>query len=149
MARAHHIASKVPLPASPEHPRFKLQTKETETERRIKSILHFLEDNDRWVTLEELREHTGAPYEAVYYIVQTLKVLEYIEIGGQIQGRGRPKLVVHKLVEKSMKHLRTFRGADEGDFRGPRRRVYELEKAHREAQSAEAQQAIVAAETSQ
>jgi hypothetical protein len=72
----------------------------TETESRIRAIISFLKQNQRWVTIQEIREHFDYPYKVLYITLSTLRVLGYVEEGRQTHGRGRPRAAFHWLNRK-------------------------------------------------
>ena len=67
----------------------------TQTETRVRSIIAYLKSNHRWVSIPELIEHFGYPYEVVYISLATMRILGMVEEGRQVLGKGRPRAAFH------------------------------------------------------
>lgn len=79
------------------------------TDSRIARVIHYLQQRKRWVTSRELQDELDVPGDLTYYVLHTLYMLDMVELGGQIAGRGRPKLAAQWIGRRTSTALiRTY-----------------------------------------
>jgi hypothetical protein len=83
----------------------------TKSEQRVRGVIAYLKEKQRWVTASELREATGMGADALFYVTLTMRLLGFVEEGRAIQGRGRPAAAFHWKHNKAHRPVR-FDAAD-------------------------------------
>ncbi len=67
----------------------------TETETRIRAIVSYLKQHQRWVGVREVTDHFGYPYSMVYVVLMTLRTMGHLEVARAQGATGRPQTVFH------------------------------------------------------
>ena len=75
------------------------------TDRRIAQVITYLQERKRWVTSKELQHELEVPSDLAYHVLHTLYLLDMVELGTTIAGRGRPKLAAQWIGRRTSTNL--------------------------------------------
>lgn len=81
------------------------RSKTLKTDRDIAAIIVYLQEHPRWVTSQELQKELGVSAELAYFTMHVLYMMDQVELGGQIAGRGRPKQAAHWIGRRTLSRL--------------------------------------------
>ena len=80
-------------------------SKTLKTDRDIAALIVYLQEHPRWVTSHELQAELDIGPELAYHALHVLYMMDQVELGGQIAGRGRPKLAAHWIGRRALSRM--------------------------------------------
>lgn len=80
-----------------------------DTDGAIARVINYIQERPRWVTSGELQDKCAVDSKLAYYVMHTLYMLDFVELGSIIAGRGRPKLAAQWIGRRNSTNIiRTY-----------------------------------------